>query len=125
MGASSLPTDSWPGLLKSHGRKGNWRDTVVLWFGPGFFGGVTFGDWLTLLKENHFEVDPRYWLRAWIITLGSLSNSLIRRREEAIFGQRIAATEIAPPLFILGIWRSGRCRWWRGSLAVCCRSLAR
>jgi hypothetical protein len=94
-------------LLKSHGRKGNWRDTVVLWFGPGFFGGVTFGDWLTLLKENHFEVDPRYWLRAWIITLGSLSNSLIRRREEAIFGQRIAATEIAPPLFILGIWRSG------------------
>jgi hypothetical protein len=85
----------------------DWRETFLLSFGPGIFAGVTFGDWLALLKENHFSVDPRYWLRASIITLGSLSNSLIRRREEAAFGQKIAATELAPPIFILGIWRSG------------------
>jgi hypothetical protein len=89
------------------GRKGSWRDNFVLWLGPGMFAGITFGDWLALLKENHFAVDPPYWLRAWIITVGSLTNSMIRRREEAAFGQMIAATEVAAPLFILGIWRSG------------------
>lgn len=64
-----------------------WRETFVLWFGPGIFGGVTFGDCLALLRENRVAVDPQYWLRAAIITLGSLSNSLIRWREEAAFGQ--------------------------------------
>ena len=34
-------------------------------------------------------------------------NSLFRRKEERVFGERIAATTIQPPLFILGHWRSG------------------
>jgi hypothetical protein len=85
----------------------SWREQFVLWLGPGIFAGITFGDWLALLKDNHFAVDPRYWLRAAMITGGSLANSLNRRREEAIYGARIAAIEVPPPLFILGIWRSG------------------
>jgi len=85
----------------------SWRKHFLVWFGPGLFGGVTFGDWLGLLAENRFAVDPGYWLRAAVITLGSLGNSVIRRREEARFGSTIAATVVPPPVFVLGIWRSG------------------
>jgi omega-hydroxy-beta-dihydromenaquinone-9 sulfotransferase len=85
----------------------SWRERLLLWTGPGLLAGITFGDWLALLRENHFAVDPSYWWRAAVITLGSLGNSLARRREEATYGPQVAATEVDPPLFILGIWRSG------------------
>ncbi len=85
----------------------SWREQLLLWTGPGLFAGITYGDWLTLLRDNRFAIDPSYWWRAAIITLGSLGNSLVRRREEAVYGRRIAATEVEPPLFVLGIWRSG------------------
>ncbi len=34
-------------------------------------------------------------------------NSFYRRKEERRFGEKVRATEIAPPLFVLGHWRSG------------------
>jgi hypothetical protein len=85
----------------------SWRERLLLWSGPGLFAGITYGDWRALLRENRFDVDPRYWWRAAIITRGSPGNSLVRHREEAAYGRRIAATEVEPPLFVLGIWRSG------------------
>ncbi len=84
-----------------------WRESLLLWFGPGLLGGVTFGDWLTLLRDNRFAVDFPYWLRAAAITSGSLRNSIVRRREEAEFGLAISETKVEPPIFVLGIWRSG------------------
>src|SRR5690242_5113228 len=85
----------------------SWRKRLILLCGPSILGGITFGDWLTLLRENGFAVDPAYWLRAGTITLGSLGNSLYRRREEANYGPAIRETRVEPPLFVLGIWRSG------------------
>jgi hypothetical protein len=85
----------------------SWRETFLVWLGPGILGGVTFGDWLALLAENRFAVDPRYWLRAASITACSLGNSVVRWREEARYRTAIAATSVAPPVFVLGIWRSG------------------
>jgi len=85
----------------------SWRKRLILLCGPSILGGITFGDWLTLLRENGFAVDPPYWLRAGMITLGSLGNSLHRRREEANYGPAIRETRVEPPLFVLGIWRSG------------------
>jgi LPS sulfotransferase NodH len=85
----------------------SWRERLLLWSGPGLFPGITFGDWMTLMRANRFAVDFPYWWRAAVITLGSLGNSLVRRREEAAYGRQIAAAEVQPPLFILGIWRSG------------------
>src|SRR5262249_52342371 len=76
-------------------------------FGPGAFGGITFGDWLRVLRENHFAVDVPYWGRAAFITLASLSNSVSRRLEEWRYGEAIRAAAVHPPLFVLGIWRSG------------------
>jgi hypothetical protein len=75
--------------------------------GPGFSGGITFGDWFALLRDNHFEVDAAYWWRAAVITLSSISNSYGRWREEACHGRNIRDVPLEPPLFILGIWRSG------------------
>lgn len=72
-----------------------------------YLAGITTGDWVRLLRENRFAVDPAYWHRAAFVTLLSGVNSLHRRREDALFHDRIAATEVAPPVFILGHWRSG------------------
>src|SRR5262249_41631506 len=38
---------------------------------------------------------------------GSMGNALNRRREEANYGSAICETRVEPPLFVLGIWRSG------------------
>lgn len=72
-----------------------------------YLAGITTGDWLRLLRENDFAVDPAYWHRAAFITAASVMNSHFRRKEEQLFGERIDRTEIQPPLFILGHWRSG------------------
>jgi hypothetical protein len=85
----------------------SWQDKYLIHLGPGLLGGITFEDWLRLLAENRFSVDPPYWGRALTITLQSLINSLLARRELARFGKAIEATEIQPPIFVLGMWRSG------------------
>ena len=84
-----------------------WRVTLLTTIGPGAFAGITLGDWLRVLRENHFSIDWPYWGRAAVITLGSLSNSLLRRWENLRFGRRIRTAKVGPPLFILGMWRSG------------------
>ncbi|RYD17202.1 MAG: sulfotransferase, partial [Verrucomicrobiaceae bacterium] len=75
--------------------------------GNNYLAGITTGDWLRLLRDNDFAVDPAYWHRAAFITLASGMNSFFRWKEESLFGQKVAETEIPPPLFILGHWRSG------------------
>jgi hypothetical protein len=73
-----------------------------------YLAGITAGDWLRLLAENGFAVDPPYWHRAAFVTLASLMNSAYRAVEERRFARRIGDTALAgPPLFILGHWRNG------------------
>ena len=84
-----------------------WREALLTTIGPGAFSGITLGDWLRLLRQNHFSIDWPYWGRAVAITSGSLSNSVLRWWENLRFGGRIRAAKVEPPLFILGIWRSG------------------
>ena len=75
--------------------------------GNNYLAGITTGDWLKLLRANRFAVDPAYWHRAAFITLTSAMNSYYRNKEEHQFHDAISATEIQPPIFILGHWRSG------------------
>ena len=84
-----------------------WRKSLLYWCGPGVLAGLTLGEWLRLLRDNRFAVAPRFWLRAAVITGSSVGNSLARLCEDAIFASRVAATPVEPPLFVLGIWRSG------------------
>lgn len=72
-----------------------------------YLGGICASEWWSLLRENHFAVDPAYWHRAAFITLTSLANSALRRNERREYDQAIEAADIQPPLFILGHWRSG------------------
>jgi hypothetical protein len=85
----------------------SWREALLTTIGPGAFSGITLGDWLRVLRANRFAVDLPYWGRAAAITLSSVANTLLRWQENLRFGRRARAANVAPPLFVLGIWRSG------------------
>jgi hypothetical protein len=84
-----------------------WRELLLNSVGTGGASGFTAGDWWRLLVENRFRIHPCYIPRAAAITLTSLSNSVLGRLERWRFDSRIRQTSVPPPLFILGIWRSG------------------
>ena len=75
--------------------------------GPGCLAGIRFGDWWKLLAENGFHVDARYWGRAAHLTLSSLITSPVSWVENIFHGPMLESTQVEPPLFILGSWRSG------------------
>jgi hypothetical protein len=85
----------------------SWREAFLVRFGAGVFTGIILGRWLQVLRENHFAVDRPYWGRAALITLASISNTLLVAWENWLYGRKVRDTRVAPPLFILGIWRSG------------------
>jgi hypothetical protein len=83
------------------------REKFLLAAGPGQFAGVPAGEWLSLLRDNGFGVDARYLPRAAVVSLNSLSNSLIRRYEDLVYGPKVRSARVMSPVFILGHWRSG------------------
>lgn len=85
----------------------SWRDLFLEYLGPAGFTGMTFGDWLRALAENRFCVNPRYWPGAANITANCLANSSLKCWENFRHGRAIRATVVPPPLFVLGVWRSG------------------
>jgi omega-hydroxy-beta-dihydromenaquinone-9 sulfotransferase len=85
----------------------SWRELFATHIGPGALCGITLGDWLRLLAANRFAVDPPYWVRAGMVTAASLQNSVFSWWEHWRYDQAIATTRPEPPLFVLGIWRSG------------------
>ncbi len=84
-----------------------WRDAFFRNFGPNNLGGITLGRWLRVLRDNHFSIDPPFWPRALATTLIAFPNSASAIAERLCFGRKIARTNVEPPLFILGAWRSG------------------
>lgn len=84
-----------------------WSQRLIKEIGPGGFSGVTFGDWLAILLRARFAVDVRYWPRAAFITANSCLNSGYRFLEWWRYSAAIGETTVAPPLFVLGYWRSG------------------
>jgi omega-hydroxy-beta-dihydromenaquinone-9 sulfotransferase len=85
----------------------SWRHYLAANLGPGSLCGLSFGDWLKVLWTNRFAVDLPYWPRAALITSGSVQNSIFGLWEQWRHGTAIRAVKPQPPLFILGIWRSG------------------
>jgi hypothetical protein len=75
---------------------------------PRFWHGMRFGDWLKLLTENRFRIHPSRWVMAVLISLITPFNTVLSLVQRWIYGRRIDATTLeAPPLFIIGHWRSG------------------
>ena len=84
-----------------------WRKRLFQAAGPGLTVGATLGDWTGFLAENRFRIPPRYWPRALFSTLVSLISTPLRRAEDLAFGPQFTSQRVAPPLFIIGHWRSG------------------
>ncbi len=84
-----------------------WRDTFLRYFGPGLLGGISAGDWVKLLRDNHFAVAPSCLYRAAAITWQSLQNSVFRRYEQWRYGPKLKDVAVPSPLFLLGHWRHG------------------
>ncbi|MFZ1289613.1 MAG: sulfotransferase [Melioribacteraceae bacterium] len=72
-----------------------------------FMNGITFSDWMKLLTENHFNINIKYMGRVIAITINSILNSRMKRREDKLFFDKIKNVQISDPIFIIGHWRSG------------------
>ncbi|RJR47004.1 MAG: sulfotransferase [Deltaproteobacteria bacterium] len=63
--------------------------------------------WRVLLR-NRFQVDFRYWDRLLYLFAMAIFNSVFARFEHRCNGYKIkGAKAVAPPVFIIGCWRSG------------------
>lgn len=88
-------------------RRDRLRSAIVKTVSPGMVSGVTAGEWLRLLMENRFRVEPAHWPRAMATVAASGVTSAFGVVESLAYGRRIAAVDVPPPLFVLGHWRSG------------------
>jgi hypothetical protein len=72
------------------------------------WAGMNVAGWWRVLWRNRFAVSPSRVPMALVITLLSPINSALGWLQTAVYGRRIAATELPEdPLFVLGHWRSG------------------
>jgi len=84
-----------------------WREAFLTRFGTAWMGGCPLGVWLRVLRDNRFSIDPPYWGRVLAISATCIPNSVTAWWENTVRGGRIRSATDYPPLFILGIWRSG------------------
>ena len=83
-------------------------DVQKRWSTDQLINGIEIQDWLKLLGQNRYRVDPTYLHRAAFVGGMALGTSVMGRVEDMRFGRKLANTEIDPePLFVLGHWRSG------------------
>ena len=73
----------------------------------GYLQGILFGDWLRLILKNPGSLGLRYWKRTASVTLGSVLNSILHLHESVRFDESVREVKCHPPVFILGLWRSG------------------
>ena len=71
------------------------------------FSGITFRRWLRVLRENQLDIDLPYWRRVPVTTLLSIYNSVLARIDSGLYGRAIRNADVLPPIFILGVFRSG------------------
>ncbi len=69
--------------------------------------GISLGQWLKLLSRNRWQVGLPYLGRVAVVTFAATGNSIVRRVEQIRFGRTIDRAVVHPPLFVLGVWRSG------------------
>ncbi len=75
---------------------------------PRFWHGMRLGTWLSLLATRQCRLTPRSMFTAATITPVSAFNSVCSAWQNAWCGRRIRRQVLAaPPLFVLGHWRSG------------------
>ena len=83
------------------------RPPMIFPLGTGLLCGLSTGGWFQMLRENNFAVHPTCLIRAVAITLASPWTTFFGYYEKWRYGRQVAETQVKPPLFILGHWRSG------------------
>jgi len=77
------------------------------WY-PRFWDGMTLGAWLKTLSRGKYHVAPSRLMMGAIVTGLGVMNSSLALLEKLLYGGKIARTQLAaPPVFIIGHWRSG------------------
>ena len=84
------------------------RDILLRHFGPGLLGGITVGDWVKLLRDNHYAVAPSCLPRAIAITLHGLQNSIVRCYENWRYSPILHDVAIPPHSSSSAIGAKGR-----------------
>ncbi len=74
---------------------------------PRFLTGMTFGDWLQLLRAHDWDIDAAFVPRATVATLGTLVTSALKRVEDTRPARPIDEQSWRKPIVILGLPRSG------------------
>ncbi len=70
--------------------------------------GITSKDWLKLASKNHFRFNATYFKDILAISMLSINNSYLLKKETKKYGEKIEQTNlIGDPIFLLGHWRSG------------------
>jgi hypothetical protein len=64
-------------------------------------------DWLRLLRNHGFRIDPPFWPRAFLATVGAGVTSILARFEEPLDSAWVDTELWEQPVFILGLPRSG------------------
>ncbi len=69
---------------------------------------MSVSNYYQLLKENRFRVHPLRYPMLGLVGGCSVVNSVLNRCQQLAYERRIAQTQLsAPPVFIIGHWRSG------------------
>lgn len=78
------------------------------WYMPRFWHGMRLSTWLRELGRNRLAVSPSRVPMTCAVTGFTALNSVLAGVDRAVYGRQVDATElVAPPIFILGHWRSG------------------
>ena len=73
-----------------------------------FWDGMTATGWFPLLVRNRFQISPRRWAMALLMSLLSIMNFGMGLLQSLFWRRRIARTQLqGDPLFVIGHWRSG------------------
>jgi hypothetical protein len=75
--------------------------------GPGSMTGLSLGRWLTLLLQNRLRLGLPYLGRVATISMLASVNSIGKLIDNIRFSGTIKRTQPQPPLFVLGVFRSG------------------
>ena len=69
---------------------------------------MRLGDFLALLRENHFQIHPTRYPMTALVGGCAVVNSVLSLTQKLAYGRRIRETElVGPPIFVIGHWRSG------------------
>src|SRR5262245_1259036 len=79
------------------------------WWACRIWNGMDVPTLFALLARNRFAVSPSVGRMHIVVSavIFSFMNSLLNAVQRVIYGRSIAQVGLAPPIFIIGHWRSG------------------